>query len=57
MRRILVDAAAGFFVGVAAHGAPQAAAACADPLPIDPAVVTKELGLKGFTGASQAARR
>jgi hypothetical protein len=55
MRRILVDAAAGFFVGVAAHGAPQAAAAaCADPLPIDPAVVTKELGLKGFTGASQA---
>jgi hypothetical protein len=55
MKRILVHAASGLLVGVAALGAPQAAsAACVEPLPIDPAVVTKELGLKGFTGASQA---
>jgi hypothetical protein len=55
MKRILVHAAAGLLAGVAALGVPEAAsAACADPLPIDPAVVTKELGLKAFSGASQA---
>jgi len=41
--------------GAALAGAQAAqAAACADPLPIDPAVVTRELGLKSFSGASQA---
>jgi hypothetical protein len=33
---------------------PAAAAACADPLPLDPAVVTREMGLKAFGGANQA---
>jgi hypothetical protein len=59
MRRVLVDAAAGFLVGVAALGAPQtaSAAACADPLPIDPAVVAKELGARKIITGRRAARR
>ena len=37
--------------------APASAASqgqCADPLPIDPAVVTQEMKLKGFSGGDQA---
>jgi hypothetical protein len=55
MRRILVHAAAAVLAGAAALGATRvASAACADPLPIDPAVITKEMGLKAFSGATQA---
>lgn len=47
--------AAAALLGAATLGAAQvASAACTDPLPIDPAVVTKELGLKAFSGATQA---
>lgn len=54
MRTALLKAAASVLVAVSVAG-PRAAwaAQCADPLPIDPAVVTKELGLKSFGGASQ----
>lgn len=52
MKRLLAQAAAGLFAGVGALGA--ASAACTDPLPIDPAVVAKELGVNGFNGGSQA---
>jgi len=55
MRRTRVHGAAALLVGAVALGGPQAAsAACTDPLPIDPAVIAKELGLKGFNGGSQA---
>lgn len=32
---------------------PVAAAECDDPLPLDPAVITKEMKLKAFSGATQ----
>jgi hypothetical protein len=47
-------AAAGLIVVAVLGGARAAAAACADPVPIDPAVVTKQMGLKAFSGATQA---
>lgn len=51
---MLAGAAAGSIVVAALGGAQAASAACADPLPIDPAVVTQEMGLKAFSGATQA---
>ena len=54
MKADLAHAAAVLLVAAAALGGPSlASAACSDPLPIDPAVVTKALGLKAFNGASQ----
>jgi hypothetical protein len=39
-------------LGLAA-AAPAPIAACDDPLPLDPAVITKEMQLKAFSGANQ----
>lgn len=55
MKAVFSGTAAGWLATVVV-AAPLAAsgAQCADPLPIDPAVVTRELGLKAFGGANQA---
>ena len=38
---------------ILAAAAPVPTADCDDPLPLDPAVITKEMNLKAFSGASQ----
>lgn len=42
------------WVSVLSSVEPARGAECKDPLPIDPAVVTKEMQLEKFTGATQA---